>query len=222
MNADQFRCLSFDCYGTIVDWETGILAALEPVLRRHGVDASGDEVLRKFADAEAAVEAQEYRRYREVLGLVLARIGDAFRFAPGQSERDAFAGSVGAWPLFADSADALRALGDRYRLIILSNVDEDQFAATRRALGVRLDAVFTAERIGSYKPSRRNFDYLIDHAGVGRHQLLHVAQSVFHDIRPARRAGLATVWVNRRRERSSSGADLTVPDLAALATRLCR
>jgi 2-haloacid dehalogenase len=222
MNADQFRGLSFDCYGTIVDWETGILAALEPVLRRHGVDASGDEVLRKFADAEADVEAEEYRRYREVLGLVLARIGDAFGFTPEPSERDAFGASVGAWPLFADSADALRALGDRYRLIVLSNVDEDQFAATRRALGVRLDAVFTAERIGSYKPSRRNFDYLIAHAGVARHQLLHVAQSVFHDIRPARRAGLATVWVNRRREPSSPDVGLSVPDLASLATMLRR
>jgi 2-haloacid dehalogenase len=226
MDITAFRCLSFDCYGTIIDWETGILAALRPVLARHGVELSDAEVLARFARAEAALEAGPHRRYRDVLRGVLRRFGDECRMDVDEAEVEAFAGSVGDWPPFPDSAEALRRLAQRFRLIVLSNIDEDLFAASQRALGVSFDAVFTAERIGSYKPSPRNFEYLIAHAGVERGQLLHVAQSLFHDIGPARAAGLATVWIRRRAAPDGGGGatlpsaarpDLTLPDLAGLA-----
>ena len=223
MELSRVRCLSFDCYGTIVDWETGILDALRPVFSRHGVGMDDDEALRGFAEAEAVAEAGPFRRYREVLRDVLLALGDRFGFVPDEAELGAFPASVGAWPPFSDSAAALRELGARYRLIVLSNVDEDLFAVTARALGVRFDAVFTAERIGAYKPSRRNFEYLIEHAGVAREDILHCAQSLYHDIAPARRAGLATVWVNRQTGRQASATpsadatpDATVESLAEL------
>ena len=229
MELSRVRCLSFDCYGTLVDWETGILDALRPVFSRHGVGVDNDEVLRGFAEAEAVAETGPFRRYREVLRDVLLALGSRFGFVPDEAELAAFPASVGAWPPFSDSAPALRELGARYRLIVLSNVDEDLFANTERALGVRFDAVFTAERIGAYKPSPRNFDFLIEHAGVERDEILHCAQSLYHDIAPARRAGLATVWVNRQTGRQGSATpvaeatpDATVGSLSELIELLGR
>lgn len=229
LEAGTFQCLSFDCYGTIVDWEAGILAALGPVLARHGVSAPEAEQLRLFAEGEAALEAGPYRRYREVLGGVLGHIGVALGFAPSDAERHAFAESVGDWPPFDDSIEALTRLGRSHRLIVLSNVDDDLFAGTARRLGIAFDAVFTAERIRSYKPSPRNFDYLIEHAGVERSRILHCAQSLYHDIGPARAAGLATVWVNRQTGRQGSATpaadatpDATVGSLTELVGLLSR
>jgi len=225
VNFDQFECLSFDCYGTLIDWETGIWSALRPILKTHEVKASHDDQLELYAKAETEIEGRPYRPYREVLKAVLFKIGDVLGFEPSRGELESFSMSVMNWPAFPDSSQVLRALATPYRLIILSNIDDDLFGFSQKLLGVEFDHVFTAQQIGSYKPSRRNFEHLIQHSGVQRHKILHVAQSLFHDIAPAKEMGLSTVWVNRRQGLSGSGAtppaeaepDLTVPDLRSLA-----
>jgi len=225
MNFDHFECLSFDCYGTLIDWETGIWSALRPILERHAVKASRDDLLAFYAKAETEIEGGVYRLYREVLKGVLSKMGDQLGFEPSHGELESFSLSVMNWPAFPDLLQTLRALATPYRLIILSNIDDDLFAFSQKRLGVDFDHVFTAQQIGSYKPSRRNFEYLIQHAGVAQHKILHVAQSLFHDIAPAKDMGLSTVWVNRRQDLSGPGAtppaeaspEWTVPDLRSLA-----
>lgn len=225
MSFGHFECLSFDCYGTLIDWETGISSALRPILEAHEVSADHDALLELFGKAETGIEAGSYRPYREVLRAVLSKIGDVLGFEPSRNELESFSASVRNWPAFTDSSEALRALAKRYRLIILSNIDDDLFRSSQELLGVEFDHVFTAQQIGSYKPSRRNFEYLIQHAGAPRHRILHVAQSLFHDIAPAMRSGLSTVWVNRRQGLAGFGAtppaeaapDATVSDLRSLA-----
>ncbi|MCH8297316.1 MAG: haloacid dehalogenase type II [Chloroflexi bacterium] len=225
MNFGHFECLSFDCYGTLIDWETGILSALRPILETHEVSAGHHALLELYGKAEAEIEAGPYRPYREILKEVLSRIGDVFGFEPSRKELESFSTSVMNWPAFTDSSQALRALATQYRLIILSNIDDDLFRFSQKLLGVEFDHVFTAQQIGSYKPSRQNFEYLIQHAGVPLNKILHVAQSLFHDIAPAKAMGISTVWVNRRQGLAGFGAtpsaeaapDATVPDLRSLA-----
>ncbi len=215
----------FDCYGTIVDWETGILAALRPVLARARVQLADEAALALFARFEQALEAGPYRPYRDVLQHVLGRLGAELGFAPTADEQAAFAASAADWPPFADSAPSLARLQAHYQLAILSNVDADLFTATSRRLGIDFDHVFTAQAIGSYKPNPANFRYALEHLPTPVDRVLHVAQSLFHDIRPAQRLGLKTAWIDRRRGRPGSGAtpaatarpDVTFPDLASLA-----
>ena len=219
------RALTFDCYGTIVDWEAGILAALRPVFDRHGVDASDDELLEAFGAAEADVEGGPYRHYRDVLGEVLSSITREHGFEPTGEERSAFGGSVGEWPPFPDSVEALRKLATRFRLGVMTNCDDDLFAVTSNRLGMTFDPVVTAQQVGSYKPNHRNFEVMFERLALPRDQILHVAQSLFHDHVPAKELGLSTVWVDRRQGREGSGAtrpadaspDLVVPDLRTLA-----
>lgn len=222
---DRFTHLTFDCYGTLIDWERGILTALRPLLARHGVALSDDQLLELYGELEAAAEAGPYRPYRQVLAGVVDGLGARLGFAPTPEERAALPESVGEWPPFPDTVAALQALGRRYRLVILSNIDDDLFALTRRHLPVDFADVITAQQVGSYKPDPRNFRYLLDRLGVPGDRVLHIAQSLFHDIAPARQLGLATVWVNRRHDRPGFGAtppaaarpDLEVPDLRTLA-----
>jgi 2-haloacid dehalogenase len=222
------EALTFDCYGTLIDWERGIADALRPILERYGRAATDDQVLELFAELESAAEAGPYLRYREVLRRVLEGVGERLGFEPSEAELAAFAGSVPEWPPFADTAEALTTLGRRYRLVILSNVDDDLIVGTLRHLPVDFHLVMTAEQIGSYKPSPRNFEALLEQVGLPQERILHVAQSLFHDIAPARRLGLRTVWVNRRAGRPGSGAtapsdarpDFEVPDLRTLAKAL--
>jgi 2-haloacid dehalogenase len=221
--------LSFDCYGTLIDWEMGLGRALSEVCDRHGVSAGGEQLLQAFGAAETAVEletvAQGFLKYRAVLERVLLRMGEDLGFVPGEEEVSAFAGSVGEWPAFGDTQGALLQLARHCKLAILSNVDNDLFRASAPRLGVPFEHVFTAEDIGSYKPSPRNFEYLIGNVKTPKAGMLHVAQSLYHDIGPARDAGLRTVWVNRRMGKPGTGAtppsnakpDLEVPSLAALA-----
>jgi 2-haloacid dehalogenase len=225
LDFERVEALTFDCYGTIIDWETGILAALRPVLERGGVVAEDDALLEAFGRAEAGIEAGPYRRYRDVLEEVLRSIAAEFSFEPTIDEVQEFGGSVGDWPPFADSVDALRRLATRYRLGVITNCDDDLFAATRRRLGVDFDPIVTAEQVGRYKPNHRNFEAMFERLGLPRERIVHVAQSLFHDHVPARELGLRSVWVNRRGGRPGSGAtmpadakpDATVPDLATLA-----
>jgi 2-haloacid dehalogenase len=225
LDFDRFEALTFDCYGTLIDWETGILAALRPILQAHGVAAEEEELLESYGRNETEVEAGPYRRYREVLAQTLRGIGADFGFEPGAAELAAFAASVGDWPAFADSSAALQKLAQRFRLGVLTNCDDDLFAASQRRLGVEFDWVLTAEQAGSYKPSGANFELLFATLGLPREGVLHVAQSLFHDHVPAKRLGMATVWINRRSGRPGSGAtpaaevqpDLVLADMRSLA-----
>jgi 2-haloacid dehalogenase len=219
------EALTFDCYGTLIDWEAGILAALRSVLQRHGVTATDDELLETYARHEAAVEAGDYVTYREVLARTLRGVCHAHRVEPSPAEERAFSGSVGDWPAFPDSASALTRLAERFRLGVITNCDDDLFALSSRRLGVAFDWVVTAQQVGSYKPSVRNFEVALARMAVPRERLLHVAQSLYHDHAPAKKLGLATAWINRRKGRPGFGAtppssatpDLTAPDMATFA-----
>jgi 2-haloacid dehalogenase len=225
LDFDRFQALTFDCYGTLIDWESGIWAALGPVFRRHRVAIARERALETFGALEAESERPPYRDYKAVLGEVLEGFGRRAGFEPSDAECEAFSRSVGDWPAFPDSASALRALHARYRLAIVSNVDDDLFAATAPRLGETFDWVITAEQARSYKPAHVNFHLALKRMNLPREQVLHVAQSLYHDIAPANALGLATVWVNRRRGRPGPGAtpaalaapDFEVPDLQSLA-----
>ena len=222
----RVEALTFDCYGTLVDWEAGIVAALRPLLRAHGVADPGDrEILECFGRLEPAAQAGAFRTYRSVLADVAQGFGGALGFHPSAAEAARFAASVTAWPAFPDAPAALRALGARYRLAIVSNVDDDLFAGSASRLGVAFDAVVTAQQVRGYKPAHAHFHEVLRRLDLPRERVIHVAQSLYHDVAPARALGIATVWVNRRAGRAGGGAtapsaarpDLEVPDLRALA-----
>jgi 2-haloacid dehalogenase len=220
--------LSFDCFGTLVDWESGILAALQPWRQRSGVTASDDDLLERFAALEPAAEAGPYKRYREILAGVLDGLGAEAGVTPTAVEREAFASSVPDWPLFPDTAEGLRALKARYKLAVITNCDTDLFTETARDFPITFDWIITAEQVQGYKPSLNNFHRAFERIGVPRERMLHVAQSLFHDVAPARELGLTTVWVNRRQGKPGAGAtapsdavpDYEVPDLASLVALL--
>ncbi len=220
-----FDALTFDCYGTLIDWESGILAALRPILGPAAAGMGDDALLEAFGRAESAVESGPYRRYREVLAEVAREIASGLGASPSDAAVAAFGGSVADWPPFPDSAAALARLHERFRLGVITNCDDDLFAASARRLGIEFDWVVTAQQAGSYKPSERNFQLAFERIDVPRERILHVAQSLFHDHVPAKRLGLSTVWVDRRHGRPGGGAtlpasatpDLTVPDMATLA-----
>ncbi len=223
----DYDVLTFDCYGTLIDWETGIWQALQPVLAGHGASLAQDETLELYGELEAAAEGGEYREYRVVLRQVLAGFGARLGFTPTEAELAAFSQSVQDWPAFPDSARALRALKTKYRLAIISNIDDDLFAFSAQRLQVPFDWVITARQARSYKPSLNNFRVAFERIGVPQSRILHVAQSLYHDIVPAKALGLATVWVNRRHDKAGFGAtpaaeaqpDLEVPDLQTLAAQ---
>jgi len=222
------RALSFDCYGTLIDWESGILGALRPLLSRHGVACDDDRLLGLYAAAESALEAGPYRPYREILREVTRRLAAELRFDPATGELDQLADSLPGWPPFPDTVESLRTLQNRFRLAIASNIDDDLFAATERRLGVKFDQVTTAQQVCSYKPAPAHLLRTLEKLGIDRKgkvvELVHVAQSLFHDIAPAKALGITTVWVNRHSGRSGSGAtppaearpDFEVPDLRSL------
>ncbi len=219
------RVLSFDCYGTLIDWETGILSTLGPVLAAHGATADAEHLLKLYGEVESAAEQGPYMPYRQIMMAVLRGLGDRLGFGPSDAECIAFARSVGDWPPFADTPAALASLGRRFRLAIISNTDDDLFARTNEKLGVTFDWIVTAQQVRSYKPSLNNFWQALARFAVPKEEVLHVAQSLFHDHVPAKRLGLQTVWVNRRHRKAGPGAtppaaarpDLEVPDLATLA-----
>jgi 2-haloacid dehalogenase len=224
MDFSRFRALTFDCYGTLIDWESGILAAVRPVLLRRGMAVPDDRLLELFGRIESPIQQGPFRRYREVLDRTMSALARELGFEPTAEEATVLSRSVPDWPPFPDTVAALAALAGRFRLGIISNVDDDLFAASASRLGARFDWVVTAEQVRSYKPARTNFHRALDRIGLPWEQVLHVAQSLYHDIVPARSLGLATVWVNRRVGRPGSGAtppaaarpDLTVADLAGL------
>ena len=213
MRLSDFTTLSFDCYGTLIDWEAGLSAALRGLRDRAGVEE--EALLEAYAHAEHAVEEENPGlRYSELLTKVQERLSRELGVEPDAAAAQAFGQSVGDWPAFPDSADALRYLKQHFRLVILSNVDRASFARSNARLGVEFDDIFTAEEIGSYKPDPRNFQYLLDRLaerGIGKGQLLHVAQSLFHDHVPANQFGIASAWIDRRAGRGGGGATV-MPD----------
>jgi 2-haloacid dehalogenase len=225
LDLTSYTTLTFDCYGTLIDWETGISNAMRPILAAHGIEQTDDQIQELFGELESVAQ-RPYKTYREVLSLVLDGFGERHGFGPTAQERQAFSTSVLNWPAFPDSADALQRLSTHYDLVILSNVDDDLFLqGSAPKLGVDFHAVITAEQVGSYKPDPRNFQHLLAELDRPKAKILHVAQSLFHDIAPAKDAGLTTVWINRRHGRDGFGAtppqeatpDLELPDMATLA-----
>jgi 2-haloacid dehalogenase len=226
----EFEAISFDCYGTLIDWEAGLLAVLEPWARAQQLTIDGQTLLAAYAGHEEREEAEHPRMpYPEILRRSMAALGRDLGAQVTAEDAERLAASVPDWPPFADSAAALGALGGRFKLIILSNVDRTSFAGTAERLGVAFDSVLTAQDIGYYKPSPWNFAALQEEArrlGVGG-SLLHAAQSLFHDHVPAKAAGLRTAWINRRHGRPGWGAtpappvdvkpDWEFPSMAAFA-----
>jgi 2-haloacid dehalogenase len=216
MRLSDFSVLTFDCYGTLIDWETGLSEALAPWLGRAGVEVERNRVLETFGELESAQQAATpSMRYPELLAKVHLGLAERFGVAPEPEAAEEFGASIGNWPAFPDSAKALAYLKQHYQLVILSNVDRASFARSNAKLGVTFDAICTAEDIGSYKPDPRNFDYLLRHLaerGLAKDQILHTAQSLHHDHIPAKRIGLATCWIHRRAGKKGHGAT-PVPDI---------
>ncbi len=221
----RFKVLTFDCYGTMIDWESGIFSALRPVLAAHDKNISDAALLELYSELELSAEQAEYLRYRDVLQSVVRGFGERLGFLPTEAEVRSLPESLANWQPFPDTVAALRKLKSRYQLAVLSNVDDDLFATTAPKLGVAFDNIITAQQAGCYKPCMRMFQLAEDRIGVSREQWLHVGQSIYHDVIPAQSLGIATVWVNRRSPRPGAGAakaatarpDLEVPDLQTLA-----
>jgi putative hydrolase of the HAD superfamily len=210
LNLTKFKALSFDCYGTLIDWEAGIAAVLVPWAREQGLDLTDEDLLLAYADNEAAVEREAPTTlYSDVLGTAFRRTGDKLGRPVNDEWARKLGNSVPDWPAFSDSQDALTRLARHYQLIILSNVHRDGFAGSNRRLHGDFAAIITAEDVGAYKPAENHFralDTTLADLGVERAALLHVAQSLFHDHVPAKREGLPSVWINRRHDRPGWGA----------------
>ena len=225
LDFSRFKVLTFDCYGTLIDWESGILHAVRPVLDRHDVEVPDATLLETYAGLEAKYEEGEYLPYALVLRLVMTEMSLRYRFDATPAELDCISRSIGQWEPFPDTVDALRRLARRYRLAVVSNVDDRLFAATAGRLAFAFDWIVTAQQARAYKPSHRMFEKAFEKIGYPRSEILHVAQSIYHDVMPAKALGLSTVWVNRRAGKMGSGAtwpaiadaDVTVTDLGSLA-----
>jgi 2-haloacid dehalogenase len=223
----RFKILTFDCYGTMIDWESGIFAALRPILAAHNQKMTDSALLELYSELEASAEAGEFLRYRDVLQSVVRGFGKRLGFSPTEAEVRSLPESLRNWQPFPDTVEALRKLTSRYRLAVISNIDDDLFASTAPKLGVAFDHVITAQQAGCYKPCMKIFKLAEERMSVSREQWLHVGQSIYHDVIPAQSLGIATVWVNRPSPRSGSGAakaatgkpDLEVPNLKTLANQ---
>jgi 2-haloacid dehalogenase len=215
----DFKALAFDCYGTLIDWESGMFEALKPLTSRAARAFSRDEILAAHARHESFQQAATpSMRYCDLLAVVYKRLGEEWDVETPWADCAAYGQSVGDWPAFADSAASLRYLKTFYKLVILSNVDNANFARSNAKLGVRFDAIFAAEDIGSYKPDMRNFDYMLAslaRRGIAKEDVLHTAESLFHDHVPARAAGLANCWIFRRHGAEGFGATMHPGEMPA-------
>ena len=219
----KYEWLSFDCYGTLVDWETGISEAVAGVFARHGVRRSRAEILAPFADAEPKVQGSgEFLDYQQVLCDVMQIMAWEASIRLPAAEAESLPDSLPRWPVFSDAAEALEALRQRYKLSIISNVDDGLFAGSAQVLGVEFDAVITSQQARRYKPDLRGFELAEERMGVDRDKWLHVGESLYHDIGPANRLGIDSVWVKRPdrgggTRPTDAVPSLEVPDLATLA-----
>ncbi len=226
LDFEQFEWVSFDCYGTLVDWETGICDAVAGVFARHGVRKSRSEILAMFSDAEPRVQSSgQFLEYRRVLRDVMEIMAWEASIRLPRAEADSLPDSLPNWPVFPDAASALTRMQQRYKLAIISNVDDDLFAGTAKALGIDFDAVITSQQSGSYKPDLRNFHLAHERLATEKERWLHVGESLFHDIGPANLMGIKSVWVNRPyrgggSRRTSAVPTLEMPDLSVLAQQM--
>jgi 2-haloacid dehalogenase len=230
LDFSRYEVLTFDCYGTLINWEAGILATLHRVLSAHGKKMDDATLLKLYGDFEQHSEQGKFRPYREVLESVVLQFANELKFTPTAEQVRSLPDSLPTWKPWPDTVAALRQLKTRFRLAILSNVDDDLFAETRPQLEVDFDEVITAQQAQAYKPSLKLFELALSRIQAPAHRVLHVGQSIYHDVIPAQALGLATVWVNRPSARPGVGAvksaeakpDLIVPSLAELAAAAVR
>jgi 2-haloacid dehalogenase len=216
MKLSDFKALTFDCYGTLIDWETGILSGLQPLVEKADLTPSRDQILEIFAQNESAQEAETPAMpYSQLLSIVYKRLASTWGVGVTNEEANSFGASIPDWPEFSDSVNALQYLKQHYKLVILSNVDRISFRASNSRLQVAFDAVYTAQDIESYKPSPRNFEYMLrrlrEDFALEKTDVLHTAQSLFHDHVPANRFGLASAWIDRRHAEAGWGATTRPP-----------
>lgn len=212
MKLTDFKALTFDCYGTLIDWESGMVEGLKPLTRKVGRELSRNEILEAHARHESSQQLQTpAKNYRDLLPIVYKRLAEEWGVTVTWAECVAYGRSVKDWPAFSDSAEALQYLKKHFKLVILSNVDNESFAGSNERLEVDFDAIYTAEECGSYKPSDRNFEYMLNKLetlGIRKHEILHTAESMFHDHGPANRHGLASCWIYRRHDQQGFGATM--------------
>ncbi len=222
-----FKVLTFDCYGTLIDWETGIFSALRPILAAHGKSITDSALLELYSDLEVEAERGEFQSYREVLQSVVRGFGQRLGFTPTTAEIRSLPQSLATWRPFRDTVPALLELKKRYQLAVISNVDDDLFASTAPQLKVSFNHVITAGQARCYKPCLEIFKMAVTRIGVPPAHMLHIGQSIYHDVIPAKSLGISTVWVNRPSPRPGAGAakaasanpDLEVANLTTLLTQ---
>lgn len=225
LDFSKFSVLTFDCYGTMIDWESGIFSALRPILRKHGKEQGDTALLEMYSELELNAEQQAYQSYRNVLQSVVRGFGERLGFNPTDAEACSLPDSIATWQPFPDTVGALKRLKKRYKLAVISNIDDDLFASTAPKLRVTFDQVITAQQAQCYKPGMKIFQLARERIGVEPEHWLHVGQSIYHDVIPAQSLGIATVWVKRQSPRAGAGAtkaaagkpDLEVSSLAELA-----
>ena len=209
-----FDALTFDCYGTLIDWESGIVSGIRSALGEDVASASDEELLLEFSAHEHVAEVP-YKGYREVLGLTLRKLASTRGITTTNEQETQFGGSVVDWPAFPDSHDALVELQKHFKLVVITNCDDDLFATSADRLGIKFDEVITAQQVGSYKPNIDNFHFAFDkvqrNLGIKKENILHVAQSLFHDHAPAKSIGMTTVHISRRGDGAAPAASAT-PD----------
>jgi 2-haloacid dehalogenase len=189
--------ISFDCYGTLIDWESGILNSIKPILQKHGVSPKDDEILRMYAEIEPEVE-RDFKPYKEVLKLVMEEFGRRFSIDLSEDEKNILVKSIGEWKPFPDVAETLSKLKKHYKIAVISNVDDDLFEKSQKKIEIEFDYVITALQAKAYKPSLKIFEYALKVFGIEKKDWIHVGQSVFHDVIPAKKFGIKTILVRRR------------------------
>ena len=219
MRLSDFRVLTFDCYGTLIDWETGMVEALKSLTDRAKTPLSRNTILEAHARHESMQQLQTPGKpYRDLLAVVYRRLAEEWEIATSWDDCLRYGRSVRDWPAFPDTPGALAYLKQHYKLVILSNVDNENFSHSNGKLGVAFDAIYTAEDIGSYKPSRNNFDYMLARLaerGIGKEMILHTAESMFHDHKPANAVGLKSCWIYRRHADQGFGATMHPGEMPA-------
>lgn len=225
LDFSRFRIITFDCYGTLIDWESGILGAIRPIIAAHGAHLSDTEILRMYGEIEADEESGEYQPYREILQAVVRGFGTRLGFVPSQKEQESLPESLAEWKPFPDTVAAIRQLKQKFKVGILSNIDDNLFSATAPQLEINFDEVITASQARAYKPSLDIFRLAQGRIGLPVEQWLHAGQSIYHDVIPAQSLGIATIWVNRPSPVPDAGAakaaqakpDIEVASLQELA-----
>ncbi len=223
MRLSDFKALTFDCYGTLIDWEFGMVVGLKPLTDQLAGQLTRDEILEAHAHHESTQQRWTPAcRYSELLAIVYKRLAEEWGVAATSEDCAAYGSSVENWPAFPDSVEALAYLKEHFELVILSNVDNASFAHSNKRLRVSFDAIYTAQDVGSYKPSDRNFEYMIEHLqrrGIEKNEILHTAESLFHDHVPAKRHGLASCWIYRRHDQEGFGATMNPGEPPEVAFR---